>query len=483
VSSIYTWWRSHNVRVRLTLWYATAMIVVLAVYAAGVYAFVSHNVSATLDERLRNDYFWVASTVDEGPDGMIMPVPQVDLLLENEQPWVQVWTADGVLMLLSNEEARRRPIPDAQTLAQKGGDRSESFIAGTVPVRVLSRPSYIRNRRVVIQVARSELPMRESLRDLAAILILGLPMAVAIAGLGGYSLARQALAPIENMSDRARHITAENLGERLPIHNPDDEMGRMASVFNETLGRLEASFEQMRRFTADVSHELRTPLTAIRSVGEVGLRGHRSESEYRGIIGSMLEEVDRLAGLVDRLLTLSRAATGQASLSRDVIDLATLADDVVTHLGVLAEEKRQQIVVERRAAPLVPADRLVLRQALINLVDNAIKFSPSGGSVRIRVAESAERATVDVIDSGPGVSTEARDRIFDRFYRQGDAPAAGTGLGLSLAKGGIEAIGGQLTLEASGAGGSTFRISLPRVDAVPSSTFEVRRSPERRTGT
>ena len=199
MSSIYTWWRSHNVRVRLTLWYATAMIVVLAVYAAGVYAFVSRNVSATLDERLRNDYFWVASTVDEGPDGMIMPVPQVDLLLENEQPWVQVWTADGVLMLLSNEEARRRPIPDAQTLAQQGGDRSESFVAGTVPVRVLSRPSYIRNRRVVIQVARSELPMRESLRDLAAILILGLPVAVAIAGLGGYSLARQALAPIERM--------------------------------------------------------------------------------------------------------------------------------------------------------------------------------------------------------------------------------------------------------------------------------------------
>jgi heavy metal sensor kinase len=463
VSSIYTWWRSHNVRVRLTLWYAAVMIVVLAVYATAVYMFVSRSVSSTLDERLRNDFFWVASTVDEGPDGMIMPVPQVDLLLENEQPWVQVWTADGVLMLLSNEEARRRPIPDAQTLAQQGGDRSASFLAGTVPVRVLSRPSYIRNRRVVIQVARSELPMREGLRDLAVILILGLPLAVAIAGLGGYSLARQALAPIERMSDRARHITAENLGERLPIDNLDDEMGRMASVFNETLGRLQASFEQMRRFTADVSHELRTPLTAIRSVGEVGLRGHRSESEYRGIIGSMLEEVDRLAGLVDRLLTLSRAVTGQASLSRDVIDLAALADDVVTHLGVLAEEKRQQIVVERRAAPLVPADRLVLRQALINLVDNAIKFSPAGGNVRIRIAESVERATVDVIDSGPGVSSEARDRIFDRFFRQGDAQAAGSGLGLSLARGGVEAIGGQLTLERSGADGSTFRITLPRV--------------------
>jgi len=457
-----TWWRSHSVRVRLTLWYAAAMVVVLGVYAAAVYAFLSRSVSQSLDERLRADYFWVASTVDEGPDGMIMPVPQVDLLLEAEQPWVQIWTTSGVLLLLSNDEARRRPIPEAQTLAEMGGERITAFTAGTVPVRVLSRPSYIRHRPVIIQVARSELPMRENLRDLAVILILGLPLAVAIAGFGGYSLAKSALAPIERMSDRARHITAENLSERLPIDNPDDEMGRLASVFNETLGRLEESFEQMRRFTADVSHELRTPLTAIRSVGEVGLRGHRDEAAYRGIIGSMLEEADRLAGLVDRLLTLSRAETHQGTLSRDVVDLAVLADDVVSHLGVLAEEKRQQLLVERGATPLVPADRLVLRQALINLVDNAIKFSPVAGRIRIRVAQGTDRATIDVVDSGPGISGVARERIFDRFFREGDAGPGGAGLGLSLARGAVEALGGQLTLEHSGADGSDFRITLPR---------------------
>jgi heavy metal sensor kinase len=463
MSGVTTWWRSHNLRVRLTLWYAAAMIVVLAVYAAGVYVFLSRSVSRSLDERLRADYFWVASTVDEGPDGMIMPVPQVDLLLENEQPWVQIWTTNGVLMLLSNDEAKRRPVPEAQTLAEEGGERISTFMAGAVPVRVLSRPSYIRNRAVVIQVARSELPMRENLRDLAVILILGLPLAVAIAGFGGYSLAKRALAPIEDMSDRARHITAENLGARLPVDNHDDEMGRMATVFNETLGRLEGSFEQMRRFTADVSHELRTPLTAIRSVGEVGLRGHRDETTYRSIIGSMLEEVDRLAGLVDRLLTLSRAETHQETLRRDVIDLAMLADDVVSHLGVLAEEKRQQLVVERRGAPLVPADRVVLRQALINLVDNAIKFSPTSGHVRIRIADTGDRATIDVIDSGPGISKEARERIFDRFFREGDTVVGGTGLGLSLAKGAVEALGGQLTLEHTGKDGSDFRITLPSV--------------------
>ena len=149
------------------------------------------------------------------------------------------------------------------------------------------------------------------------------------------------------MTESARSITAERLGDRLPVENPDDEMGRLAAVFNETLGRLQRSFEQMRQFTSDVSHELRTPLTSIRSVGEVGLRGHPDQQGYRTIIGSMLEEADRLAGLVDRLLTLSRAETGQAPLSREVMDLQALADNVVSHLSVLAEEKHQQIVVER----------------------------------------------------------------------------------------------------------------------------------------
>src|SRR5947208_10910981 len=170
-----------------------------------------------------------------------------------------------------------------------------------------------------------------------------MPIAVVVAGLGGYVLARRALCPINRMAERARSINAERLNDRLPVDNPDDELGRLATVFNETLTRLESSFEQMRRFTADASHELRTPLTAIRSVGEVGLRGRRDEAAYREIIGSMLEEVDRLALLVDRLLTLSRADTGQTKLSIDIVDLSELAEEIAEQLGVLAEEKNQSI--------------------------------------------------------------------------------------------------------------------------------------------
>ena len=176
----------------------------------------------------------------------------------------------------------------------------------------------------------------------------------------------------------------------------------------------------MRRFTADVSHELRTPLTAIRSVGEVGLREHRDEMAYRAIIGSMLEEVDRLSSLVERLLTLSRAETGQAKLSLELFGVRELAEDVVAHLDVLAEEKQQQITIEGAGTAHACADRLLVRRALINLVDNAIKFSPAGGSIRISVGGSGEEATIDVIDSGAGITAAGRDRIFDRFFRDGN---------------------------------------------------------------
>ena len=457
------WWHSHNVRLRLTVWYVAAMVVVLAVYAAAIYAFVSRSVSESLDQRLRADFFWAAATVDEGPDGMIISTPQVDLLLE-EEPWVEVWSADGNDLLAGNAEARRRPIPGAQELAAAARDRTATFDVAGVPMRVLSRRSYIGQRAVVVQVGRSELPMWEQLQELLLVLLLGLPLAVGVAGLGGYVLARRALAPIEQMTERAQTITAERLSDRLPVKHPDDEMGRLASVFNETLARLEASFAQMRQFTADVSHELRTPLTSIRSVGEVGLRGQRDEHAYRGIIESMLEEVDRLTHLVDRLLTLSRAETGQAPLSREVVQLQALAEEVAQHLSVLAEEKQQQIVVERRAAPDALADKQVLRHALINLVDNAIKFTPRGGGVRIRISETPSLAIFDVIDTGPGIPEAARPHIFDRFYRADErAGVRGSGLGLSIAKGAVEANGGRLTLEASGPSGSTFRITMPRV--------------------
>ncbi|HLB43861.1 MAG TPA: ATP-binding protein, partial [Candidatus Limnocylindrales bacterium] len=454
-------------RVSLTLWNVAAMIVVMAVYAAGVFMFVGRYASNALDQELRYDAQWASAMADKQADGSLHWFDD-EANFGEDSPWLRVWCrdangcgaefTDGVYR---TAKADRNPIPDTDALAARPDSRIVSILRQGTAYRVLTTPATLYGKPVVIQVARSETPMRRELMRLLAILLLGLPIGVAAAGIFGYSLARRALAPLEDMTERAQSITAANLHDRLPVANPSNELGRLASVFNETLGRLEASFDQMRRFTADVSHELRTPLTAMRSVGEVGLRERRDEKTYRGIIGSMLEEVDRLASLVDRLLTWSRAESGQTKLAQEVIDLHELAREVTTYLGVLAEEKRQPLTVEQVGSPRGLGDRLVLRQALVNLVDNAVKYSPVGGEIRVRVAESSAGATIDVTDSGPGVPPELRTRIFDRYDRGAQlrsGEAGGTGLGLSISKWALEVNGGRLTLESpdgSGGVGST----------------------------
>jgi len=312
-----------SVRVRLTLWHITVMLAVLGVYAGAVYMSVRNNALSLIDERLHDDFDWASDMLAQRPDGTIAPYEEAG---EGDSPWLQVWSLDGHL-LYDTPEARRNPVPRTSQLAvaAKEEDRIVTIPDLSPPYRVMSGGARIGGRPVLVQVARSEGPVAQNLNQLIYILLLGLPGAVAISGLGGYLLARRALAPIDRMSERARSINAERLNDRLPVDNPDDELGRLATVFNDTLMRLESSFEQMRRFTADASHELRTPLTAIRSVGEVGLRGKRDETAYREIIGSMLEEVDRLALLVDRLLMLSRADIGRANLSTDLVDIPELA--------------------------------------------------------------------------------------------------------------------------------------------------------------
>lgn len=313
--------------------------------------------------------------------------------------------------------------------------------------------------------------VEQQLGEILVVLVLGLPVIVVLAGVGGYVMARRALAPIDHLAGEARRITADRLHERVSVPNAHDEIGRLAAVINDTFARLESSFDQLRRFTADASHELRTPLSVIRGIGELGLGETRTPAEYKEAMGSMLEEVDRLTRLVDTLLQLSRGDAGTIRLSKEVFDLGDLARDVASSLGLLADERQQHLDVVTARDVRVSADRLVFRDAVTNLVDNAIKYSPSGSTIRIQVDGGPERATVSVADEGAGIAAEHRDRIFDRFYRI-DAGRSremgGTGLGLAIAKWAVEANGGQLVLETA-ATGSIFRINLPRAAAAPMS--------------
>jgi heavy metal sensor kinase len=318
------------------------------------------------------------------------------------------------------------------------------------------------------EVTSPEERVEQELGEILVVLVLGLPPIVALAGVGGYVLARRALAPIDHLGAEARRITAERLHERLSVPNQRDEIGRLAAVINETLARLESSFEQLRRFTADASHELRTPLSVIRGIGEINLRETRTPAEYKDAMGSMLEEVDRLTRLVDSLLQLSRGDAGTVRLSREAVDLGQVARDVVASLGILAEERQQRLRVDAADHVRVLADRLVLRDAVTNVIDNAIKYSPNGSTIDVRVQRDGARGAVSVIDEGPGIPVEHRERIFDRFYRIDEGRSrelGGTGLGLAIARWAVETNGGYISVDSTDRG-SVFRIVIPL--AVPS---------------
>jgi heavy metal sensor kinase len=296
---------------------------------------------------------------------------------------------------------------------------------------------------------------------------MGIPFAAGLAVAGGYFLAGRVLSPVGAMAQKAREITAESLAKRLPVDNAQDEFGRLATVFNDTLSRLQDAFERLRRFTADASHELRTPLTAMRSVGEVALQNRLDAVAYRDVIGSMLEEVDRLTRLVESLLILTRADSGKIKLAPEALDLGRLVGHVTEQLRVLADEKQQELTLRAPIRVHAKGDAALIRHALMNLVHNAIKYTPNGGTITVEVNATGGRAVIEVRDTGPGIPAAHRDRIFDRFYRVDPSRSreeGGVGLGLAIARWAVEANGGQIELASEGTNGSLFRVILPGRD-------------------
>jgi len=430
---------------------------VLVVYVSLTLLFVRLSLREQLDLRLGAEFERVEDLLREGPAGAIEMGGHGDQ--DEDGGPIEVWSTDGALLYRSEglDEVLGRPRDAGWSFA------SLTLKNGT-PLRVLTHPLRLGDRDVLVRVALSEEGQRHEWRELLYGLLVGLPVAIAIAALGGHWLARGVLEPLDRMARHAERLAAENLGERLPVDNPEDELGHLAQAFNGSFGRIEESFSQLRRFTADASHELRTPLTAIRTVGEVALQDPRNLEGHREAIGSMLEEVDRLSRLVGSLLFLSRADAGPA-LHREAVGLLALAKGSAGLLEILAEEKGQRIDVQGDAGVTADVDGLILRQALINLIDNAIKYSPRDSSVRINVQrDESGAAVVEVIDQGPGIPEADQVRVFERFYRIDEARSrehGGAGLGLSIALWAVRAHGGRIDLRSRAGEGSTFRIVLP----------------------
>lgn len=459
-----------RMRTRLTLWFAASILLILAPYLAGMLVLEWRSMRSALDHHLEED-------LEVAVEMLVLRGSEVGWRTETArdlgydaglQRWVEVYSLEGRPMFfrgLPTSEAIRTAL-GAPSLAARGF-RSLETPAGA-HVRVLSTERTIGGLPLVIRVVRSEDGIRQDFWILLLLFSIATPAAVLGAALAGYVISGRALSPLARMAERARSISAEHLSERLPVENANDEMGQLAVVFNDTFTRLEASFERLKQFTADVSHELRTPLTAMRSVGEVGLREARDSRSYQEVIGSMLEETDRLARVVDTLLTLSRWESGRVRPAAEAVDLRVLAEDVAGQLLVLAEERRVEIDVAIREPLVVTTDPIMAREAVINVLDNAIKFTPEGGRVRISARSTDREHQLVVDDEGPGIPPEQRTRVLERFYRVDgwrDRGPGGAGLGLAIVHRAVTANRGRVVIDSNEAGGARVMLALPRSEA------------------
>ena len=439
-----------GVRRRLTLWYTLALALIVLVFSLSVYVFVKSRLFRQLDQQLDMEFSTIAGELTEDP---------VDTReLDSDGSTRLFLLVQGNKLLFRSDAYQKAGLPEIvpessekyRTLFSASGKKYRSATAATP-------------NGFLLTVALGEEGVRTTIKTLFMILALALPIALALAAVGGYVMAGRLLKPVAAMAQKADKIGAENLSERLPVENPEDEFGKLAGVFNRTLTRLQDAFERLQSFTADASHELRTPLTAIQSVGEVALQENLDAEAYRDRIGSMLEEATRLTRLVENLLLLTRADSGRLLLNRKEQNVTAIVKKAVDDMRVMAEEKGQGLTADLIGDVQAKIDEDTLRRALVNILDNAIKYTPQGGAIAVRLTDRATGIFIEVSDSGPGIAAEHREKIFDRFYRVGQdrsRDAGGAGLGLAIAKWAVEANGGRLEVENRAPHGSTFRIVL-----------------------
>ncbi len=463
------WLRPKRVRTRLTLWYVGMLAVILSVYFAGVSLLLLWQLEGVLKKLGAEELETVKGLLYVESDGQV----GVREDYHHHSDWKQVQeslleilSSDGTI-LYRNERLGKRTLGGAPFLGEgeRGySGRSDRMSDGT-RVILISRKYDLKGHPILIRVGYSQDLIWSQLRGTLLILILASPLVLGGTAWAGYKMVGRTLDPVTKMANRAEQINSERLNERLPVETAENELGHLARVFNAMLARIEQSFEQLRRFTADASHELRTPLAAIRSIGEVGLQEGGTSAEYRDTIGSMLEEANRLTSIVESLLTLSRADAGQIQMQVSVFPLMAVVRETAALLEVLIEDKRLTFTLTGDENVGVQADRLYVRQAVINILHNAVKFTPVGGTIRASVeCRQDSRVELSVEDSGPGIPAEKISHIFQRFYRADDARTggnSGAGLGLSLAKWAVEANDGEVGVVSSAGAGATFWIRLP----------------------
>ena len=468
-----------SVRLRLTLWYVGVLGLILVAFSVAVYVFVARSLYDRLDTGLRSTLETVSAALERqgatrGTGNEAAVGALQDLRFPNQA--IAILDAEGKLLAEKPGAGLlgvRLPPSGAESggslrfysLEERSLDSDDSCRGGVQRVQIPSR-----NASYLIVVNQSLEPLTDDLELLQDVLYIAVPLALVLAGFGGWFLARRSLAPVLAMSKQAQRISAQDLDQRLPIANPRDELGRLAATFNELLLRLSNSFGRQRQFMADASHELRTPLSVIRTTSSVTLQQEdREKSEYREALTIVEQQARRLSRIVEDMFVLARADAGHPTLQNAEFYLDELLTETTRAAAVLASQKNLQLQVAPLSETPFHGDEGLLRQMLWNLLDNAIKYTREGGGVRIALESREMGCAITVTDTGDGIPPEIQPHIFERFYRAdearsraGNANESGAGLGLPIARWIAEAHHGRLELQCSAETGSTFVVFLPR---------------------
>lgn len=463
-----------SIRFRLTFWYTLTLAVILGVSGLFSYYYFSYSLRQQVDVELRE----IARQIDrqqveifQPEDGQVNCQPMHSLV--NRFNWDafillrddKYHTACGSENLLGEElpfgaVARQqvRWLNQHLESVEKTMGRSQ---------RLLTHPVIAKGKLVgVAQVAICFGASEETINQLRLIYLLVGPFAVIWLGVGCWFLADRTIAPVIDITDAAHGINADNLDKRLPSRGCQDELERMVISLNRMLERLEDQFRRVRQFSGDASHELRTPLTILRGETEVAQRWAKTPEEFRDILVSNIEEIDRMERIIENLLTLSKSEVGELPLDIKEFSLSDLIQGLYLQSKILGEPKQIVVDFDYQAEKeiLVFGDELRLRQMFLNLISNGIKYTEEEGSLTIRFALDGEMAQVEIADTGIGMEAHHLPRIFDRFYRVDKARNrmdGGTGLGLSIVKWIAEAHGGSIEVSSIPGKGSTFKIRLP----------------------
>lgn len=466
---------------RLVTWYAGLLTIVFLLLGALTVVllrqYLESNVLDTQARRARQiaDTL-VAAASRTGEAVMAREVEELYAPEANER-FIRITRGDGHLIYGSGKphdgsfDPSKVPAP---SLIHGGGFlRKETLPSGSVLIAARTYTgsndsgaghSATGGSHYVVEVGVSTARTDETVSQVLLMLAIGLPVAVCVAVAGGFILVRRALKPVDNLSQKAAAITQHSLSERLPVVRSGDELERLSLSLNLMISRLEDAINSSKQFVADASHELRTPLAVLRGELENLAQDTQLKPQTRETLGSALEEVDRLAEIVEGLLALSRLDTGEAKSEWARFDLAELVATTADQMSLLAEDKRISVVCDSSTRVMIEGDRARLKQVVVNLLDNAIKYTPNGGRIKLKIAQEDGNAVLDVADDGIGIPPEALPHVFKRFFRVDGSRSreqGGAGLGLSIVKSICDAHGARVEVSSTPGQGSRFRIRQP----------------------